>query len=107
VHKIPGQKCRISLCEIAVKTNATAIFFFIAIGWARTIGADPPGVGLWRYRIANVTEGIEGAHSAMLHAVFIAGDDDTADLAVEDILALFVGFSGMGVEPLDDLAAFG
>ncbi len=41
----------------------------------------------------------------MLDAVFIAGHDAATDLAIENVLALVVGLTRVGVEPLDQALA--
>ena len=98
VHEIPTHESRVAVREIVFWPARS----FVEIAGTGSDFADPAGVGGGRNRIADVLQAVEQVRRAVLHAVFVAGDDSATDLAIENVLAFVVKFTRVSVEPFDN-----
>ena len=101
VEQVPGHEGRVPVGEVVVGPAGTGI----EVRRAGPGLADPARVGLGRDDVAEVLEGVQDVHGAVLHAVLVAGHQAAADPAVERVLAGVVQQVGVAVEPFDHLGA--
>src|SRR4051794_31522915 len=65
VHEVPGHESRVPVGEVVLRTPGPGI----EIRGTRPGLPDPSCVGLWRYRVTQVLEGVEDVHRAVLYPV--------------------------------------
>src|SRR5919202_2843350 len=101
VHEVPGHESRVPVGEVVLGTPGPGV----EIRGTRAGLPDPSRVGLGRYGVTQVLEGVEYVHRAVLRPVLVARYEAPAHTPVIGILPRGVEIRRGGVEPLDDFGA--
>ena len=96
VEQIPGHECGVAIGKIILGPSRSGI----QIGGSRSCRSQPVGIRLRRDDVAEMLEGIENIHRAVLGSVLVARNQTASDTTVEDVLAVFMQIPGIGIESL-------
>lgn len=83
VHEVPGHEGGGAVGEVVLGPSEA----IIEVGGTGACFAEPGGVGLGWDGVAEVLEGVENVHGAVLGAVLVAGDKAATDPPVIGVLA--------------------
>ncbi len=101
MQQVPGHERDVAVGEVVLGPTRAGV----EVRRPRSRLANPAGIGLGRDGEAEVLQGVEDVHSAVLGPVLVAGHQASANPAVVGVLPGVVQLARVPVQPLDDLGA--